>query len=217
MEQKISIDDAYSSEPWWYDIRGFLILTFAYQSTLPAQIRLFSRNMGPHHLEVAVGSGTLLKIILDWRKLTGAAEVQITAFDYAQKMLLGARKRFAKTKNIELLRADAARLHFADNTFDTANIANAIHSFPEVLLSLKEIFRVLKRGGTLAGNCLLYPKGSSPLARIANRINSWGMKKGILHRPYTSEEIKSMLELCGFKITWDQVTRNSYDFIAQKP
>ena len=28
------IAEAYSSEPWWYDIRGFFILTFAYNSTI---------------------------------------------------------------------------------------------------------------------------------------------------------------------------------------
>src|SRR5207253_7871264 len=30
---------AYSSPPLWYDIRGFFILTFAYNSTLPRQLR----------------------------------------------------------------------------------------------------------------------------------------------------------------------------------
>ncbi|MGN2393366.1 class I SAM-dependent methyltransferase, partial [Pelomicrobium sp. G1] len=27
------IAQAYSSPPWWYDVRGFFILTFAYRST----------------------------------------------------------------------------------------------------------------------------------------------------------------------------------------
>ena len=27
------IAEAYKSEPWWYDVRGFFILTFAYNST----------------------------------------------------------------------------------------------------------------------------------------------------------------------------------------
>ncbi len=42
--EKISIDEAYDSEPWCYDARGLLILTFAYRSTLPVQIKFFAQN-----------------------------------------------------------------------------------------------------------------------------------------------------------------------------
>ena len=42
---------AYKSEPWWYDLRGFFILTFAYNSTLPSQLRFFGPNYGPRHME----------------------------------------------------------------------------------------------------------------------------------------------------------------------
>ena len=37
---------AYRSDPWWYDVRGFFILTFAYNSTLPGQMRFFGANFG---------------------------------------------------------------------------------------------------------------------------------------------------------------------------
>ena len=59
---------AYDSPPWWYDIRGFLILTFAYNSTLGRQLRFFGPNFGDEHLEVACGTGTLLELVLRWRK-----------------------------------------------------------------------------------------------------------------------------------------------------
>ena len=62
------IAEAYKSEPWWYDLRGFFILTFAYNSTLGAQLRFFGPNYGAEHLEVACGTGTLLELILRWRK-----------------------------------------------------------------------------------------------------------------------------------------------------
>lgn len=212
----VKINKAYSSEPWWYDIRGFLILTFAYRSTLPAQVKLFSNNFGKEHLEIAVGSGTLLDIILKWRRFTKKSESHITAFDYAERMLAGAIKRFSARSDIEFLLADAAKLPFANNTFDTANIANALHCLPEVSKSLNEVSRVLKRNGTLAGNALLYPKGSSILDKISNKINIWGMKKGILHTPYNEEEIVAHLEESGFKIVYKKITGNCLDFIAQK-
>ena len=52
------IAEAYRSAPWWYDLRGFLILTFAYNSSLPRQVRFFGRNLGPRHIEIACGTGT---------------------------------------------------------------------------------------------------------------------------------------------------------------
>ena len=80
-EKLDKIEAAYSSEPWWYDIRGFFILTFSYRSTLWNQIALFSKNIGENHLEVAIGSGTLFDIILKWRKLLAKPKSQITAVD----------------------------------------------------------------------------------------------------------------------------------------
>ena len=102
-------------------------------------------------------------------------------------------------------------------TFDSANIANSIHTFPEIEPSIREIFRVLRKGGTLAGNCLIYPRGNGIMDRFATRINNWGMKKGILHRPYEIQEIRKMLTDAGFKISSDEIKGNSFDFIAEKP
>ena len=36
---------AYDSPPWWYDVRGFLILTFAYNSTITHQLRVEGREV----------------------------------------------------------------------------------------------------------------------------------------------------------------------------
>jgi ubiquinone/menaquinone biosynthesis C-methylase UbiE len=210
------VDEAYSSEPWWYDIRGFFILTFAYRSTLPAQVRLFSKNMGVKHLEAAIGTGTLFEIIMKWRRLRRMPEAKIVGYDYADRMLAGAKKRFANEPEISLLRADAANLEFHDCAFDTINIANAIHCFPEIEKSLREAFRVLRPGGTLAANCLLYPKGNSILDRLARRINNWGMKKGILHSPQRQSDIQDVLKRVGFEITYERTSGNCYEFIARK-
>lgn len=214
--EKISIDQAYSSEPWWYDARGFLILTFAYRSSLQSQIRLFGKNIGPEHLEVAIGSGTLFDLILKYRNWKGLPVTNVVGFDYAEQMLIGARKRFSKKKQITLLKADAAALPLQANTFDTANIANAIHCLPEIEASLLEIHRVLKENGRLAGNCLLYPKGKGLLDLISTRINNWGIKKGILNRPYYATEIRQILKNCGFSIEYEQISGNCYNFIAKK-
>jgi ubiquinone/menaquinone biosynthesis C-methylase UbiE len=208
---------AYDSPPWWYDARGAVILTFAYRSTLGAQLRLFGRNMGASHLEVAIGSGTLLQLILLWRRWKGLPRVQIVGFDYAEPMLAGSIRRFRTASNIELHHADVARLDFADGSFDTANIANAIHCFPDIDGGLTELFRVLRPGGTLAANVLLYPRGPQPFRWIATRINDWGMRKGILHTPYDAEDIRRRILAAGFEIQEEKISGNTYNVVARKP
>lgn len=208
---------AYKSEPWWYDVRGFFILTFAYNSTLWQQLRFFGPNFGPRHLEMACGTGTLLELILRWRRWKNLPTVDITGVDYAEAMLAGAIHRFRNWPGLLFKHADAAAMPFDDDSFDTANIANSVHCFPEVDSALRGMFRVLKPGGTLAANVLLYPRGFAPLRAIANRINNWGIRKGILYTPYEQDEIRERFLAVGFQIRQESVTGNCYNLLVMKP
>lgn len=211
------IAQAYVSEPWWYDVRGFLILTFAYNSTIGTQLRFFGPNFGTNHLEVACGTGTLLKMILGWRQRKNLPKVAVTGIDYAPSMLAGAKKRFAKDPQVQVQHADAAQLPFPDNTFDTANIANSIHCFPTVDGALRDILRVLKPGGTLAANVLLYPGGVLPLRWLAQKINDWGIRKGILYSPFEQDTIHQIMLNAGFEVAKQFKTGNTWNVIARKP
>lgn len=211
------IAKAYHSEPWWYDIRGFFILTFAYNSTIGAQLRFFGPHFGKNHIEIACGTGTLLDLFLRWRRWHKLPQVDITGIDYAESMLAGAMRRFAGNGRVRLRHADAARLPFADATFDTANIANAIHCFPAVDSALLDVFRVLKPGATMAANVLLYPRGPWPLKSIAERINTWGIRKGILYTPYECEDIRRRILAAGFEIIREIRSGNTYNVMARKP
>ncbi len=211
------IDKAYDSPPWWYDLRGFGILTFSYRSTLMRQVRFFGRNIQGRHLESAIGSGTLFGMILRWRRWKGLPKAQIVGFDYADAMLAGARRRFAGEEQVQLLRADAGKLDFPDASFDSANIANAVHCFPDVDAALRELFRVLKPGGQAAMNVLLYPRGIAPLRWIAARINAWGMRKGILETPYAQADIEARVKAAGFEVVSNEVSGNALMLVARKP
>ena len=211
------IADAYVSPPWWYDIRGFFILTFAYNSTLWSQLRFFGPNFGSNHIEVACGTGTLLDLFLRWRKWKRLPARKITGIDYAESMLDGARQRFADVPSVTLRHADAANLPFHDSVFDTANVANSVHCFPDVEGALREIARVLKPRGTLAANVLLYPRTPWPLSRIAARINNWGIRKGILYTPYHRDEIREKYVQAGFEVMSEFVSGNCYNTMLRKP
>jgi len=211
------IEKAYDSPPWWYDIRGFFVLTFAYRSSLWSQIALFGNNIGPRHLEAAIGSGTLLGIILSWKRITGhPIDSEIVGFDYAPAMLAGAIHRFKETPRIRLMQADVAALDLPDNYFDTASVANAVHCFPDVDAGLRELCRVLKPDGRLAVNVLLYPRGIQPFKWIAERINVWGTNKGILYTPYQHADILSRVVAAGFDIEREAVTGNTLNLVARK-
>jgi ubiquinone/menaquinone biosynthesis C-methylase UbiE len=216
-KSKDEIAAAYSSPPWWYDIRGFFILTFAYNSTLATQLRFLGPNYGPEHLEVACGTGTLLELVLRWRKWKKLPPVHIIGIDYSESMLAGAKYRFSGNPNIELRHADAANLPYSDASFDTANIANSVHCFPDVDGALRDVRRVLKPGGTLAANVLLYPRGPWPLKSIAERINHWGIAKGILYTPYQREDIRQRFVGAGFEVASESVSGNCYNILLRKP
>lgn len=211
------IAQAYKAEPWWYDVRGFFILTFAYNSTLTSQLRFFGPNMGARHLEVACGTGTLLEWFLRWRRWRKLPGAQIVGVDYAESMLAGAVHRFAADPALEFVHADVAEMPLADASFDTANVANAVHCFPDVDGALRGILRVVKPGGTVAMNVLLYPRGPWPLKGIADRINRWGARKGILVTPYERDDIRRRIVAAGFEIGSEDVAGNCYNVLARRP
>jgi ubiquinone/menaquinone biosynthesis C-methylase UbiE len=217
MKSREQIAAAYDSPTWWYDVRGFFILTIAYRSTLFEQLRLFGNNVGARHLEVAIGSGTLFELVARWRRWRRLPEAQVVGVDYAEPMLAGARRRFAGDPRIELRHADAGALPFDDATFDSVNIANAVHCFPDVDAALREARRVLKPGGKLAANVLLFPRGLAPLRMAAERLNAWGMRKGILVTPYERDDIRRRLEAAGLAIVQERTSGNTYNVVARRP
>jgi len=207
---------AYDSPPWWYDVRGFFILTFAYNSTITRQLRFFGRNIGNDHLEVACGTGTLLELVLKYRRLRGLPLGRIAGIDYAQPMLAGAIRRFRNQPSITVRHADASRMPFGEATFDTVNIANALHCFPDVDGVLRDVHRVMKPGGTLAVNALLWPRGVWPFKAIAQRLDRWGMRKGILYQPFHLDDVRQRMAAAGLEIVDETISGNCVEVRARR-
>jgi len=98
---------------------------------------------GAQLLEVGVGTGLSFPLL--------PRNVQITAIDLSQKMLDKAKER-AKAlalKNIELIKMDATRLDFPDNSFDRVLAAYFISTVPDPVAVVKEMRRVCRPGGYL--------------------------------------------------------------------
>ena len=102
----------------------------------------------------SAGSGTVLDVACGpgvvTAALAGKAQA-VTAFDATPAMLEKARKRCAEAglQNVQFKQGNAASLPFDSGAFDGVVTRLAIHHFPDPKRVLKEIFRVLRPGGTV--------------------------------------------------------------------
>ena len=213
------VHNAYSAPTWWYDFRGFFILIFAHRTSLWSLIRFFERNISDQHLEVPVGSGTLLYFTLLWRRLKNrkASRPAITAVDYSETMVKGSRFRFRGMGHVQLLVGDVADLNFPNDHFHSINVPNGIHCFPNDVAALAELYRVLRPGRVLAANVVLHPRGPRWLRSITAWIYRVSIDSGLLVKPYAKPEIRSLVEKTGFAIEEEFINGNTYHFVARKP
>ncbi len=96
--------------------------------------------------------------------------LQVTGIDISEKMLEIARKKAGASLSVNFLYMDAAKLEFENDSFDGAISITAFEFLPEPEKVLEEMFRVVKKGGSIVIGTL-------------NRESSWG-------EMYTSEDYR---------------------------
>ena len=106
--------------------------------------QIVSDLIGPEDvvLECACGTGLLSTVIAEKCK-------QLTATDFAPKMLKRAEKNCGNYKNVQFRQADILSLDFPDGSFDKVVAGNVIHLLDEPMKALNELDRVCKLGGML--------------------------------------------------------------------
>jgi ubiquinone/menaquinone biosynthesis C-methylase UbiE len=95
-------------------------------------------------LDVGSGTGVFLPYLL---KIAGA-QGSIIALDLAEKMLHKSQSK-ALEGNISYLCADVTSLPLADEIFDAVVCYSSLPHFPDKPLAMREMKRVLKKGGKL--------------------------------------------------------------------
>ena len=118
---------------------------------------------GARVLDVATGTGTVLAEIV---RVT-AGSVSATGCDVNEQMLEVARRRM-RGVDVELVRCDATRLPFGDESFDAATLAFAIDDMPDRDRCIQEVHRVLRPSGQLA--ILELGQPDAPPLRAAYRM-----------------------------------------------
>jgi demethylmenaquinone methyltransferase / 2-methoxy-6-polyprenyl-1,4-benzoquinol methylase len=165
---------------------------------------------GERVLDVCSGTGELAFLLSRRVGLQGS----VTGTDFCEEMLDRARrKKGGGHANLSFILSDTKRLPFRDNTFDAVTVSFGMRNIPDTSLALREIDRVLKRGGKFV--CLeltrprhrwfrilyewyvfkfmpligkLVVKTAAPYLYLPRSINSF----------YPPDEFKDMIHECGF-------------------
>ncbi|HEY8205124.1 MAG TPA: bifunctional demethylmenaquinone methyltransferase/2-methoxy-6-polyprenyl-1,4-benzoquinol methylase UbiE [Pyrinomonadaceae bacterium] len=136
-------------------------------------VRKLSPQLPPNAqvLDVACGTGDLSIEIFE------ATQAKVIGLDFCRPMLELAQQ---KTREISFVEGDALRLPFADETFDLVTIGFGLRNLSSLESGLRELKRVLKRGGRAA--ILEFSQPAVPglrgfvafyYARVLPRIGGW--------------------------------------------
>ena len=160
-------------------------------------------------LEVPVGTG-----ILTMPVYKTMPEADITCLDYSADMMGQAREKADRLhlKNVTFRQGDVGALPYADDTFDIVLSLNGFHAFPDKEAAYREVFRVLRPGGTFCG--CFYVKGE-------HKRTDWFVrhvyeKIGFFTPPYeTASSLKNRLERMYAAVTLGNVKSMAW-FICRK-
>lgn len=124
-------------------------------------------------LEVAVGTGQNLPLYREG--------VRLTAVDLSSEMLEIARALAARMDlSAQFSIADAGKLPFEDQSFDSVVSTFAGCTFPDPVQAYREMWRVLREGGELL--LVEHGRGRSPvLGRLLDRIAPWHFRQTACH------------------------------------
>lgn len=176
----------------------------------------------------------LVKPEPDWRALDVATAAGHTAFAFAPyvahvtasditpEMLEEARKLAAEKgiTNVEMTRADAESLPFAEVSFDLVTCRIAPHHFPDVQAFVAEVWRVLKPGGTFALVDNVAPDAATTpgfpageLAAAAIEYDAFERLRDPSHvRCLTAGAWRELLERQGFRVETEELLDKAMDF-----
>ena len=198
------------------DLLAAVSLNFKVQSSKSAASNFSTLNFEPGTLNLDVldlGTGTAQIPIEFCRRLT---ECRVMALDAAAHMLELARYNVEAAgliERIQLVRADAKMLAFADAFFDVVMCNSIVHHIPEPISVLCQAARVVKPGGLLFFRDLLRPESKQRLDELVETyagneiVHARQMFADSLHAALTLDEVRELVTSLGF--TPDTVQQTS--------
>jgi len=147
----------------------------------------FGVSAGERILDIGTGTGRTAAMLSE----RVGSDGRVFAVDLAERMLVEAQKTI-RASNVHFLCADAGFIPIRDQAVDRVLIFSAFPHFPEPRLAVREMFRVLKKGG---GLLVLHACSSKALNQFHASLD------GVVSRdvlPKANELLRLMRD-CGFE------------------
>lgn len=172
-------------------------------------------RLAPSHVLTLLPQPIYSSIVLDAGCANGRNSVffaqkarKVYGIDSSKKMLEFAEKNSKQFPNIDFRQQDVRKMLFENDFFTHAYCLATIHllkTTQDQLLALKELHRVLKKGGVLCVSVwnFFQPKFSDlKKSKEMNYFIDWRTPNGVEHRFYhffTQKELEALVKKAGFK------------------
>ncbi len=152
------VQNVFSSVASNYDTMNDLMSLGMHRLWKKRFVEIVDINNNDVVLDVGSGSGDIAQEIVRNKLST-----QLYLLDLNKEMLNEGKKRFKNRSNIKFIVGNAEKLNFSSSFFDKYIISFCLRNITKLDLSLKEAYRVLKKGGKYC--CLEFstPKSSAIL------------------------------------------------------
>lgn len=150
-------------------------------------------------LDIGCGAGKSLSLLAE-----KVPHGMVWGLDYSPEMVEMASKvnaGFINEGRVKVLQASVSKIPCEDNFFDLAVACETIHFWPDLHNDLREVFRVLKRGGNFVV-VNKYAKDDKEAASLEKYFS--------LHSP---EDFRSALEVAGFSVQKVQLMKDKGQII----
>jgi arsenite methyltransferase len=164
-----------------------------------ATLQALALQAGERVVDVGSGPGLLAAEMAAQVGPTG----RVVGLDLSDSMLALSRERrgdLATSNCLRFLKADAARLPFADSTFDVAVATQVYEYVPDVPAALAEAYRVLRPGGRVLlldtdWDSIVWAAGDQ--ARMQRLLDAWA---GRFADPHLPRSLSWQLQAAGFQV-----------------
>jgi demethylmenaquinone methyltransferase/2-methoxy-6-polyprenyl-1,4-benzoquinol methylase len=155
--------DLFAGLPTQYDWMGALLSFGQDRRWRRAMVATLGVTPGGRVLDVAAGTG----LVTD--EIVRRYGCRVVAVDQSEEMLSRARLKLERNPTlagrVEVVRAEAERLPFADGEFDALTVGYLFRYVEDPAATIRELARVVKPGGTIASLEFFVPR-SPPLRAL---------------------------------------------------
>jgi ubiquinone/menaquinone biosynthesis C-methylase UbiE len=156
-----------------------------------------------HFLDVGCGTGWAIAQAANLVNEKGL----FYGVDLSAKMIEKAKNNFSGKDNFHFLQANSESIPLDDDFFDIIICTNSFHHYLHPDKALKEMRRLLKRGGELF---VLDPTADAWIVKLADRITKFFEPEHV--KMYSTKEFQQLYQEAGFKYSGSTVT-NRYESI----